>query len=239
MPANRGCRKLCFDCPYLNFLGSSVSLGARYHRTKMELIMEFLKKLYKKMKPADYILYSAIILGGILLDQLTKWLSVKFLAVTDTVPLIKGVLHLTYVENTGAAFGMLKDQRWVFILVSTVTIIAFLAYLYLGHAGSRLYGIAFSMIISGGIGNMIDRLALGYVVDFIDFRLINFAVFNGADSFVCVGAGIMILALILELRSEALAAKKSKAAVADKAKGAVAEKLRDTVAENAKDTEEK
>ena len=160
--------------------------------------MEFLKKLYKKMKPVDYILYSAIILGGILLDQLTKWLSVKFLTVTDTVPLIKGVLHLTYVENTGAAFGMLKDQRWIFILISTVTIIAFLAYLYLGHAGSHLYGVAFSMIVSGGIGNMIDRLALGYVVDFIDFTLINFAVFNFADTIVCVGAGLLVLAILLD-----------------------------------------
>jgi len=58
------------------------------------------------------------------------------------------------------------------------------------------------MIISGGIGNMIDRTLLGYVVDFIDFRLINFAVFNGADSFVCVGAGILILALILDIIKE-------------------------------------
>lgn len=172
--------------------------------------MEFLKNLYKKRTLADYILYTAIIFGGIILDQLTKWLSVKFLTLVDTVPLIKGVLHLTYVENTGAAFGMLKDHRWVFILISTVTIVAFLFYLYLGHADTRLYGIAFSMIISGGIGNMIDRIALGYVVDFIDFRLINFAVFNGADSFVCVGAGIMILALILELRRETASEKAKK-----------------------------
>ena len=180
--------------------------------------MDFLKKLYKKRTLADYILYSAIIFGGILLDQLTKWLSVKFLAAVDTVPLIKGVLHLTYVENTGAAFGMLKDQRWVFILISTVTIIAFLLYLYLGHADSKLYAIAFSMIISGGIGNMIDRVALGYVVDFIDFRLINFAVFTGADSFVCVGAGIMILALILEMRREATSEKKKKSALSSEEK---------------------
>ena len=172
--------------------------------------MDFLKKLYKKRSPVDYILYSSIILGGILLDQLTKWLSVKFLTAVNTFPLIKGVLHLTYVENTGAAFGMLKNHRWVFILISTVTIAAFILYLYLGHAESRLYGIAFSMIISGGIGNMIDRVALGYVVDFIDFRLINFAVFNVADSFVCVGAGLMILSLILELKREAALAKDKK-----------------------------
>ena len=158
--------------------------------------------IFKKREPKDYIIYSAIIVIGIILDQLTKFLSVEFLTKVSTVPLIQDVLHLTYVENTGAAFGMLKDHRWVFLIVSTVAIIAFLAYLYLGHAESTLYGVALAMVISGGIGNMIDRLALGYVVDFIDFRLIDFAVFNGADSFVCVGAGLLILALVIDLVKE-------------------------------------
>ena len=88
------------------------------------------------------------------------------------------------------------------MIVSTVMIIALSLYLYLGHAESRLYGISLAMIVSGGIGNMIDRIALGYVVDMIDFTLIDFAVFNGADSFVCVGAGLLILALILDIIKE-------------------------------------
>ena len=169
--------------------------------------MDFFKKLYKKMKPFDYILYSAIILGGILLDQLTKWLSVKFLMLTDTVPLIKGVLHLTYVENPGAAFGMLKDAPWVFNTLSVIAIAAMLAYLYLGHSQSKIYSISLAMIASGGIGNMIDRISLKYVVDFIDFRLINFAVFNGADSFVCIGAGLLMLSLLWEISKEGQAKK--------------------------------
>ena len=164
-------------------------------------------QIYKKRSLSEYLIYTAIIAAGILLDQLTKWLSVTFLKVVDTGPIIKGVIHLTYVENTGAAFGMLKNHRWVFIVISTLTIIAMALYLYLGHADKMLYGISISMIISGGIGNMIDRLALGYVVDFIDFRLINFAVFNGADSFVCVGAGILVLAMILDIREEARESK--------------------------------
>ena len=159
-------------------------------------------EIFKKRTPLEYVIYSSIIVVGVLLDQLTKLLSVKFLMPLHTVPIIKDVLHLTYIENTGAAFGMLKDHRWIFIVTSTVTIVAILLYLYLGHAESMLYGISLSMICSGGIGNMIDRLALGYVVDFIDFRLINFAVFNGADSFVTVGAGILILALILDMKKE-------------------------------------
>jgi signal peptidase II len=88
------------------------------------------------------------------------------------------------------------------MVVSTVTIVAISIALYLGHIDGLRYGVCLSAIISGGIGNMIDRIALGYVVDFIDFRLINFAVFNGADSFVCVGAGLLILALILEMKKE-------------------------------------
>ena len=158
--------------------------------------------IFKKKTPRDYIIYTAVIMIGIFLDQLTKYLSVAYLKAVDTVPLIRDVLHLTYVENRGAAFGMLKDHRWVFIVVSTVAIIAMALYLYLGHASTTLYGVSIAMVVSGGIGNMIDRIALGYVIDFIDFRLINFAVFNGADSFVCVGAGLLILALVIEIVRE-------------------------------------
>ena len=165
-------------------------------------------ELFKKKTYTEYIIYTAIIAVGIILDQLTKWLAVKFLEPIITQPIIKDVLHLTYVENRGAAFGMLADSRWVFIVVSSVAIVAFALYLYLGYADNLLYGISIAMVVSGGIGNMIDRVALGYVVDFIDFRLINFAVFNGADSFVCVGAGLLILALILDLKKEIAAGKK-------------------------------
>ena len=168
---------------------------------------ELKKNAVKPRRPIDYILYSLIIFGGIGIDQLTKWLAATFLTKGGTTPLWQGVLHLTYVENTGAAFGMLKDAPWVFNSFSVIAIVALSLYLYLGHATGRLYEISIALIISGGIGNMIDRTALGYVVDFIDFRLINFAVFNGADSFVCVGAGLMILALVREMIAESRALK--------------------------------
>ena len=100
---------------------------------------------------------------------------------------------------------MLAGMPWIFNTFSIVTVIGITLYLYLGHADNKLYSISLSLIVSGGIGNLIDRLSLGYVVDFIDFRLINFAVFNGADSFVCIGAGVLILALILDLVKEAKA----------------------------------
>lgn len=161
-----------------------------------------LPNLIKKKKPLDYTLYTLIIIVGIVLDQITKFLTVTLLELYETFPIIEGVIHFTRVHNTGAAFGSMKDARWIFMIVSAVAITTMLAYLYFGHATSRLYEISLAMVISGGIGNMIDRVALGYVIDFIDFRLINFAVFNGADSFVCVGAGLLILALILEIFEE-------------------------------------
>ncbi len=166
-------------------------------------------KIVKK-SPRDYILYSAIIAIGVILDQITKWLSVEFLSKISTLPIIKNVIHLTYVENRGAAFGMFKDHRWVFMITSTVMIIGLSLYLYLGFAENKLYEVSIAMIISGGIGNMIDRIALKYVIDFIDFRLINFAVFNGADSFVCVGAGLLVLALVKDIIKESKEVKNKK-----------------------------
>ena len=163
------------------------------------------RKVLNKKK--QLILYTAIIALATALDQLTKLLAVKFLLPVNTHPIIEGVIHLTYHENRGAAFGILSEHRWVFLSVSTVMIVGLLIYLYMGKCENMLYGVSISMIIGGGIGNMIDRLALGYVVDFIDFRLINFAIFNGADSFVCVGAGLLILALVIDIIKEGTAVK--------------------------------
>lgn len=162
-----------------------------------------IKSLLKKRSLGDYVFYTLALIAGVVIDQLTKALAVKFLMPVDTVPIIEGVIHLTYVENPGAAFGMLKGAPWVFNTFSVIAILAILAFLYTGHAENKLYAVSLVMIASGGIGNMIDRVALKYVVDFIDFRLINFAVFNGADSFVCVGAGLLILAMVLDIIKEA------------------------------------
>ena len=159
-------------------------------------------KIFKKKRAIDYIIYSSVILGIIALDLITKFLSYTRLSRVDTIQIIDGVIHFTYVENRGAAFGMLANHRWVFISISIVVISAFLHYLFLGHAENMLMGIAMSMISAGGLGNMVDRLSLGFVVDFIDFRLINFAVFNIADSCVCVGAGIVFLGVLLDTVKE-------------------------------------
>lgn len=178
--------------------------------------------IFKKKTPKDYIIYSAIIVVGLILDQLTKWLTVKYMTIGQSIPLIKNFLHITYTTNDGAAFGMMdgENQRWIFIIISSVAILAFMLYLYLGHAENMLYGVALSMVISGGIGNMIDRMGFGFyvnpvtgmgeVVDFIDFCGIWNAIFNGADSFVCVGAGLLILALVMDIIKESKEEKAKK-----------------------------
>lgn len=163
----------------------------------------------KKITLKQTIVFISVIILGIVLDQLTKLVAVLHLAPIGTFPIIEGVFHFTYHENTGMAFSLLNEegQRWIFILISAVTIVALSVYLFLGRAQNRIYSSAICLIISGGIGNMIDRLALGYVVDFVDVRLINFAVFNLADSLVTVGAGILIAALIIDIVKETRAGK--------------------------------
>ena len=157
------------------------------------------------------LLWLIIIAAIIFLDQLTKWLTVVNLGLGETFPLIDGVFHFTYVQNTGAAFSIFSDpdERWIFMSISTVALIALSVYLWFNRKGSKLLCVALSFIIGGGIGNMVDRCILKYVIDMLDFRLINFAIFNVADSFVCVGVGLFALAVI---REEIEEVKKEKAA---------------------------
>lgn len=169
--------------------------------------MALFKKIMKKQ--GIYLLLAAFV---VVLDQWTKHLAVLHLKGAASVRLIDGVFHLTYVENRGAAFGILSNHQWVFWLFSIVGILALI--FYLGFDRSLLdekdetgkyppipfsVGLCISAIIGGGIGNMIDRVRLGYVVDFLDFTLIDFAVFNVADSFVTVGSILLVVLLAVPL----------------------------------------
>ena len=137
-----------------------------------------------------------IVLLTIVLDQVTKLLVLEHLAGAGTFPLIENILHFTYVENRGAAFGMLANHRWVFMILSVVGILAIAGWLIVEKPKSYWIRTAISFVIGGGIGNMIDRVRLGYVVDFIDCRFIDFYVFNVADSFVCVGCAMFLLGIL-------------------------------------------
>ena len=148
------------------------------------------------------ILVGALILGVIALDQISKALVLNFLYEGQVV-LIPGVLNFTYVENRGMAFGLLADHRWVFMVLSVLGIALVGFYLY-RYVRSTLGRVSLALIIGGGIGNMIDRISLGFVVDFIDFCLFDFWVwvFNVADAAVCVGAALFALDLIHETVKE-------------------------------------
>ena len=145
------------------------------------------------------ILVLSVIVSVIALDQISKQIVLHFLY-EEQVTVIPGILDFTYVENRGMAFGLLSDHRWVFLVFSVVGLT--LVGLYLWKYGkTTLVRVALSMIIGGGIGNMIDRTVLGFVVDFIDFCAFDFWVwvFNIADAAVCVGAALFVLDLVLEL----------------------------------------
>ncbi len=163
-----------------------------------------------KKRIIDYITYSAIIAAGVILDQITKLAAVKHLMDVGSVTFIEGLVDFTYVENRGMAWGLFADHRWVFMVASTVAIVVLSVFLYMRKSPNLLYAIAISFVISGGIGNMIDRIALGYVVDFIEATFIDFPVFNVADSFVTVGAFGLIILLVADIVKEALAESKKK-----------------------------
>ena len=148
------------------------------------------------------IMVIAVITAVILVDQISKILVLAYLY-EEQIDLIEGVLRFTYVENRGMAFGLLADHRWVFLVLSVVGIGAVSYYLF-RYVRRNLSRVGLALIIGGGIGNMIDRLRLGFVVDFIDFCAFDFWVwvFNVADACVCVGAGLFILELIIELVQE-------------------------------------
>ena len=145
------------------------------------------------------ILYLVTIALTVIADQLTKWAIVAaYPTPGEGVTLIPGILDFTHVDNTGAAFGMLKDSRWVFLVFSAVAIGAMLFYLLKFPPKSRLTGLSFALVIGGGIGNMIDRIFRGYVIDFIDFCAFPKVwkyVFNVADACVCVGVAALVLCL--------------------------------------------
>ena len=153
------------------------------------------------------------------LDQVSKALIAQALAPSGSFALIENIFHFTYVENRGAAFGMLAEHRWVFMVFSVVGIAAMAIWLGLAKPQSRWERTAVSFIVGGGIANMIDRVRLGYVIDFIDCRFIDFYVFNVADSFVTVGCAMFMLYVILdEVRESRM--KKAEAQTAESAKAA-------------------
>lgn len=142
------------------------------------------------------IAFSLLLIG---IDQFFKYLAIVFLSdKVLTLPVIQDVFHLTYLENRGAAFNMLDGKRF-FLVILTGLVLLFIIFVILSDKIKRPFLLwSLSLIIGGGIGNLVDRIFRGFVVDYLDFRVINFAVFNFADCCVVVGT-VLVLIYILFL----------------------------------------
>ena len=164
-----------------------------------------------------------LIIVTVVLDQVSKLLVVANMSLGQSVDVIPGIFRFTYIHNYGAAFGSMANSRWIFMILSTVAIIAILVYIFWKKPQDKLLLASLGLIAGGGIGNMIDRVCLGYVVDFLDFCAFPklwMWIFNVADACVCIGAGMLALWMILDTIKEE---KKKKLAENNSAAEKVAE----------------
>ena len=151
--------------------------------------MKFLKRYY-------WIVLSLVL---VLADQLTKFLVVQHIPINDSIVLIPGFFSLSHVRNTGAAFGLFANQRWVFMVFTTLVLIGAVVLLCNQKVKNHWGILSLSLVIGGGIGNIIDRVCWGEVIDFFAFNFwgYEFAVFNVADIFVCCGTVILAIYIFL------------------------------------------
>ena len=142
-----------------------------------------------------YLLFIAAVVGA---DQFTKWLTVAQIPLEADVPFLPGLLQLTYVQIRGAAFSTFEGQQWLFALIFVV-LTGFLLYEYFKKPMhfTRFERFCIAAIYGGGLGNMIDRLRQGYVVDMIETTFMDFPVFNVADCFICCGCVLLMGHLFL------------------------------------------
>ena len=134
----------------------------------------------------------------IALDQAVKWYVVKEIPLGGMRRFIPKVVSLTYLKNSGAAFSMLENQQWFFAIITLIAMGAAFVYLYRHIKGSLWLLLGLTLIISGGIGNFIDRLRQGFVVDMFHLDFMNFAIFNVADIYLTVGVGLLLIHILRE-----------------------------------------
>lgn len=151
-----------------------------------------------------------VLLAVVALDQAAKLLCVLYLKPLPggTYPLWENVFHLTYVENTGAAFSLLRDHRWLLILITSAAIALMVLFgLRFRKHLHKLFRISLALVVGGALGNLIDRIFLGYVRDMLHVALVDFAVFNVADSAVTVGVALIVIDVLFLKDGRRLAGK--------------------------------
>ena len=142
--------------------------------------------------------FSLFIAGIVAADQITKFLTVANIALYEDVPFIPGLLQLTYIQNTGAAFSSFEGQQWLFALIFLIfTGLILWEYYKKTMKFTTLEWWCIAAIYGGGLGNMIDRVRLGYVVDMIETTFMEFPVFNVADCFITCGTIVLMVHIAL------------------------------------------
>ena len=145
----------------------------------------------------QFALYCLFTAGIVAADQITKYLTVANIALYQDIPFIPGLLGLTYVQNTGAAFSSFEGQQWLFALIFAVfTVLILWEYKTKSMGFSNFERWCIVAVYAGGLGNMIDRVRMGYVVDMIETLFVEFPVFNVADCFITCGCIAMMVSLI-------------------------------------------
>lgn len=142
--------------------------------------------------------FPVLIAGLIGLDQLVKWWTVSNVELDTSREWISGFMSLAYLRNYGAAYSMLQNQQWLFTIITLVVMTAAIWYFIKQIDGSLWQLFALSLIIAGGLGNFIDRLRLGYVVDMFKTEFIDFPVFNVADACLTVGVAVLFICILKE-----------------------------------------
>jgi len=137
------------------------------------------------MKNKNILFISSLTIIVILLDQIIKYIVSKYIQPSQSIPIIKDIIHLTYIQNTGAGFGILKGWNAILIFVSLI-IIGIILFYFDRIIKEKQIHIPIALILGGAIGNLIDRVFLGHVIDFIDFRI--WPAFNISDSCITIGA---------------------------------------------------
>ena len=144
----------------------------------------------------QFLFYCLFVIGIVVADQVTKLLVLQHIPLYSQVEAIPGLFHLTYVQNTGAAFSSFEGMRWLFVaLFAVITVLVLVEYFKKRMPFSTFERWCIAAIYGGGLGNIIDRIRLGYVVDMIEVDFMNFPVFNVADCFITCGCILLIVHL--------------------------------------------
>ncbi|MFS0861415.1 signal peptidase II [Fredinandcohnia sp. 179-A 10B2 NHS] len=144
--------------------------------------------------------YYLLALFVVILDQLTKWVIVKYMEIGDRISVIENFIYITSHRNKGAAWGILQGQMWFFYIVTAIVLVMLVIYIQKLKPNQKLFGIALAFMLGGAIGNFIDRIFRKEVVDFIDTYIFtyDFPIFNIADSALVIGVGFILILTLFE-----------------------------------------